>query len=277
MKKLVFVTGMGRGIGRVIALKLAAEGYSVSGCARTLDELQETKKLSGGKINITTLDIRDYKSIENWMTKECQATDATPWGLVTAAGIHGPVGTLIENSWEDWQNAVDINLFGTVMSVKIFTEILTEKKLPGRIVLLSGGGATKPIPNVSSYCATKAGVVRFGETVAKELRPFNITVNSIAPGAVNTKLTEEILNAGPEKAGKEFYDNTVKQIKQGGANPEISAELVSYLFGPKGGVVTGKLIASLWDEWANFHEWADKLDKSEIYTLRRILPEDRLS
>jgi NAD(P)-dependent dehydrogenase (short-subunit alcohol dehydrogenase family) len=275
MKKLVFVTGAGRGIGRVIALKLAAEGYLVSGCARTMDELDETKKLSGDKINVTALDIRNYSAIEKWMTKEIQNSGATPWGLVTAAGVHGPVGPFMDNSWEDWKNAVDINLHGTVMSVKIFTKYLAEHKLPGRIVLLSGGGATKPIPNVSSYCATKAGVVRFGETVAQELRTHNITVNSIAPGAVNTKLTEEILKAGPDKAGHEFYEKTVKQMKEGGANPEISANLVSYLFGDQGGQVTGKLIASLWDEWDKFHEWADKLDKSEIYTLRRILPEDR--
>ena len=81
----------------------------------------------------------------------------------------------------------------------------------GKIIILSGGGATKPMPYLSAYAASKAGVVRFAETLAEEVKDFNIDVNTVAPGALNTRLLDEVLAAGPEKVGKAFYEQSLKQ------------------------------------------------------------------
>lgn len=273
-KKLIYVTGAGRGIGRAISIKLAQEGYLVTGCARSMDELEETKKLTHDKMRIASVDVKDQSALKKWFESElaqAEKSEAIPWGLVTAAGIYGPIGPFIENSWENWKEGIDINLYGTALACRIFAQILIGKKLPGRIVLMSGGGATQPLPRFTNYCASKAAVVRFGETLAHELVEHHITVNSIAPGAVNTKLTDELIQAGPEKAGKIMYEKALKQKEEGGANPEKAGDLAAYFFSDKGANTTGRLISAIWDPWQNLN-----LDpKSDIYTLRRITPEDR--
>jgi NAD(P)-dependent dehydrogenase (short-subunit alcohol dehydrogenase family) len=275
LKQLVYVTGAGRGIGQTIAVHLANQGYSVSGCARSMTQLEETQKLSGGKIRIASVDVTNPGVLKRWIDQEAAQPDTVPHGLVTAAGIYGPIGPFLENSWEDWKQGIEINLYGTTLAVRFFSEAVIKRKTPGRIVMMSGGGATKPIPNFTNYCASKAAVVRFGETIAHELKPHHITINAIAPGSVNTKLTDDLLKAGPQKAGKEMYEIAMKQKETGGTSPMKAAELTAYLMKKEAGDVTGKLLAALWDPWSSLHEMADKLNRSDIYTLRRIIPEDR--
>ena len=249
--------------------------YIVCGCSRTLAELEKTKTLSNGKLRVTTLDVTNFKAVEAWLNDEISQTKATPWGLVTAAGIYGPIGPFVENSFDDWKKAVEINVFGTALLVKLFAQKLISKNLEGRIVLLSGGGATQPQPNFSSYGACKASVVRFGETMAHELKEHKITVNSVAPGAVNTKFTEDLLKAGPDKVGVETYEKVLKQKESGGTSPDKAAALCTYLLSEKAKNITGRLISAVWDPWATLHAKADELSKTDIYTLRRIIPEDR--
>jgi NAD(P)-dependent dehydrogenase (short-subunit alcohol dehydrogenase family) len=275
MKKLVFVTGAGRGIGQAIALKLADEGFSVSGCSRTLSQLEDTKEKSQNKIRVASINVADGDAVKKWMGTELKETGATPWGLVSAAGVYGPIGSFIENSWDDWKAAMEINMYGTALACKYFAQILIEKKIPGSIVLLSGGGATQPLPRFSSYGACKSAVVRFGETLAYELKPHHITVNSIAPGAVNTKLTDDLIKAGPDKVGKEMYEKALKQKESGGTTPDKAAALAAYLLSEKANTITGRLLSAVWDPWPTLHDRSDELEKSDIYTLRRIVPEDR--
>ncbi|MFN8568394.1 MAG: SDR family NAD(P)-dependent oxidoreductase [Kouleothrix sp.] len=101
----------------------------------------------------------------------------------------------------------------------------------GKIVNLSGGGATAPLPRISAYAASKAAVVRLTETFAEELRDAHIDVNAIAPGALNTRLLDEVLAAGPAKVGQDFYDRAVKQHDQGGAPLEKGAALAVFRLG----------------------------------------------
>ena len=267
-KKLVFVTGAGRGIGRAIALHLASQ-YVVSGCARSTAELESAAQESGGRIRASHVDVTSLEQQQEWMRREVSETGAEPWGLVTAAGIYGPIGPFLENDLAEWRQGMDINLYGTMYSVKAFASMLVSAKLPGRIVLLSGGGATKPMPNFSNYCASKAAVVRWGETVALELIEHGITVNSLAPGAINTKLTQEVLAAGPGKAGRAMYEGARKQAEEGGQDPRRAAELVAYLLGPDAARVNARLISAIWDPWSELHV-GDRLKSPDLYTLRRV-------
>jgi 3-oxoacyl-[acyl-carrier protein] reductase len=145
----------------------------------------------------------------------------------------------------------------------------------GKIVVLSGGGATNPLPNISSYAASKAAVVRLMETLAEELRPHHVDVNAIAPGALATRLVDEVLAAGPEKVGSAFFEKN-KQWKEKGATPlELGARLAVYLASPESDGITGRLISAQWDPWATLQQHREELAKSDIYCLRRIVPEDR--
>jgi 3-oxoacyl-[acyl-carrier protein] reductase len=131
------------------------------------------------------------------------------------------------------------------------------------------------LPRLSAYAASKAAVVRLTETLAEELREFSIDLNAIAPGALNTRLLDEILNAGPDAVGKEFYQKSLKQRDSGGVPPDKAARLCVYLASEISYGITGKLISAQWDPWENLHEFREQLANSDIYTLRRIVPEDR--
>jgi NAD(P)-dependent dehydrogenase (short-subunit alcohol dehydrogenase family) len=145
----------------------------------------------------------------------------------------------------------------------------------GKIVNLSGGGATSPMPRISAYAASKAAVVRLTETLAEETMDCGIDVNAVAPGALNTRLLDEVLTAGPESVGASFYARAVKQREQGGAPLEKGTDLCVYLLSAASDGITGRLISAVWDPWQDLGSHLEELRKTDIYTLRRIVPADR--
>jgi NAD(P)-dependent dehydrogenase (short-subunit alcohol dehydrogenase family) len=143
----------------------------------------------------------------------------------------------------------------------------------GCIVNFSGGGATAPLARFSAYAASKAAVVRLSETLAEECREFNIRVNAIAPGAVDTSLQDAVLAAG-ERAG-DLLERIARLRKsgEGGVPPELAAELTVFLASDASRGLTGKLIAAPHDGW---QQWdgakIDELNASAWLTLRRLDP-----
>ena len=131
------------------------------------------------------------------------------------------------------------------------------------------------MPRISAYAVSKAAVIRIVETLAEEVRDNHIDVNAIAPGALNTRMLDEILDAGPEKVGRAFYERSVKQRESGGAPLEKGAELAVFLGSSLSDGITGKLISAIWDPWSSFREHLDELSSTDVYTLRRIVPKDR--
>jgi NAD(P)-dependent dehydrogenase (short-subunit alcohol dehydrogenase family) len=117
--------------------------------------------------------------------------------------------------------------------------------------------------------------VRFTETIAEENRDTAIEINAIAPGALNTRLLDEVLAAGPEKVGVPFYQKALSQKKDGGAPLSAGAKLCAYLLSGQSDGITGKLISAIWDPWESFSSHRDDLNRSDVYTLRRILPKER--
>lgn len=194
--------------------------------------------------------------------------------LVNNAGIYGPIGQVEDNDWSEWARAMEVNLFGTVLMCRAVLPHL-RKIGYGKIINLSGGGATAPLPNFSAYAASKAAVVRFTETLAEEVRGDHIDVNAVAPGALNTRLLDQVLEAGPERVGAAFYERSLKQREQGGAPLDKGAALVAFLASGSSDGITGRLLSAIWDDWAHLPAWQQNLAKSDIYTLRRIVPEDR--
>ena len=93
--------------------------------------------------------------------------------------------------------------------------------------------------------------MRYVETLAEEVREFNIDVNAVAPGALNTRMLDEIIQAGPEKVGSSFYKKSLKQKETGGAPLTVSADLIVFLGSDESNGITGKLISAMWDNWKN--------------------------
>jgi 3-oxoacyl-[acyl-carrier protein] reductase len=144
----------------------------------------------------------------------------------------------------------------------------------GKIINLSGGGATNPLPGISAYAASKAASVRFTETLALELKPFGIDVNAMAPGALATRMMDQLLNARPAVAGNAFMERMQKLKDSGGTPLSVGAKCCVWLASEASNGITGKLVAAQWDPYEAFPEHAAELE-SDIYTLRRIVPKDR--
>ncbi len=275
------ITGASQGLGRVIAQRFVAAGASVVICARdaqvlaeSTDALRATTVQPGQRIVAQACDVADEAAVERLFALADAEFDGPLHVLVNNAGIYGPKGPTDEVDLAEWRQCVEINLFGTLLPCRSAMRRFKRSGY-GKIVNLSGGGATNPMPNVSAYASTKAAVVRLTETLAGELQPFGVDVNAVAPGALNTRLLDEILAAGPEKVGEKFYAQSLKQAREGGVPMELGADLCVYLASAQSDGVTGKLLSAKWDPWSTLHERKAELDATDIYALRRIVPEDR--
>jgi 3-oxoacyl-[acyl-carrier protein] reductase len=275
----VLVTGASQGFGLAVAERCLAEGADVAVCARSRETIEKAaaalraKAGPGRRVVAAAVDVSDAAAVGAFVadaTRELGGLD----GLVNNAGIYGPKGAIEDVDWAEWRRAIEINLFGTILPCRAVLPAFRARGR-GKIVNLSGGGATAPMPRLSAYATSKAAVVRFTETLAEELRGAGIDVNAVAPGALNTRLLDEVLAAGPDKVGRAFYDRAVKQKADGGAPLEKGAALCAFLLSSESDGITGKLLSAVWDPWADLPGRRAELEKSDIYTLRRIVPKDR--
>jgi NAD(P)-dependent dehydrogenase (short-subunit alcohol dehydrogenase family) len=276
---IALVTGASQGLGRTIAEEFVREGAHVVICARDGKLIESTGKdlerLASADQRILTgvCDVSSAEQVEalfDEISRRLGAVDV----LVNNAGIYGPKGPSDTVDFGSWRRAIEINLYGTFLPARLAIRHMKQKGR-GKIVNLSGGGATSPMPRISAYAASKAAVVRLTETLAEELREFSIDVNAVAPGALNTRLLDEVLEAGPDTVGNAFFEKALKQRDSGGVPLEKAARLCVYLASSESDGITGKLISAQWDPWENLHEFREQIDKSDVYTLRRIVPEDR--
>ncbi len=271
--KSAIVTGAGRGIGQAIAFRFAQEGARLLIAARTESELQHTVReieRAGGCADYLAANVSERADVAR-VVERALARDGHIDILVNCAGVYGPIGPLAEIDVGAWIKAVQVNLFGTFMMCRAVLPNMIERR-HGKIINFSGGGAASPLPRFSAYGVSKAAVVRLTETLAQEVKEFNIQVNAIAPGAVDTRLQDAVLAAG-EKAGD--IAGTMKRLREtgeGGVKPEVPAQLALFLASDESDGLTGKLISAPHDPW---HEWgakAEELSASPMYTLRRMDP-----
>jgi NAD(P)-dependent dehydrogenase (short-subunit alcohol dehydrogenase family) len=278
-KLIVLVTGASQGLGRKIAEEFVREGAHVAICARDGKLIEsagkELERLASAdqRILTGTCDVSLARQVET-LFGEIERRLGVVDVLVNNAGVYGPKGASDTVDFTDWRRAIEINLFGTFLPSRLAIRHMKQKGR-GKIINLSGGGATSPMPRISAYAASKAAVVRLTETLAEEWREFSIDVNAVAPGALNTRLLDEILEAGPDAVGEAFFEKALKQRDSGGVPLEKAARLCAFLASSESDGITGKLISAQWDPWENLHKFREQLAQSDIYTLRRIVPEDR--
>jgi len=272
------ITGASMGLGAAIAEEFLKAGAAVLLCARSAAELDaQVERLSkahpAARIARALADVANARQVDalfDAAQKELGGLDI----VVNNAGVYGPMGTIDAVDWDDWVQAININLMGTVYCCRKAVEALKPKRA-GKIINISGGGATNPLPGISAYAASKAGVVRFTETLALEVQEFGIDVNAVAPGALATRLTDQLLEAGPDRVGKALHARMAKLKQEGGTPLHVGASLCVYLASRESDGVTGRLIAAQWDPWPFDQPIKQELKASDIYTLRRIVPAER--
>jgi NAD(P)-dependent dehydrogenase (short-subunit alcohol dehydrogenase family) len=272
------ITGASQGLGLEIARAYLAAGANVFLCARDGDALADAAAglaadaADGAAIGCRAADVSDRDAVASLVDAAVTRFPGLSI-LVSNAGVYGPKGAIDTVDWGEWVRALEINLF---CSVLVAREIIPQLRAvgSGKIIQLSGGGATQPLEGLSSYAASKSAVVRFMETLALELAGDHVDVNSIAPGAMNTRMLDELLAAGPDAVGEAFYAKALQQRDSGGTSPQKGAELAVWLGSAASDGITGKLLSAVWDPYREFDAHRDDLD-TDIYTLRRIVPGDR--
>ena len=275
--RAAIVTGGSHGLGLEIARTYLAAGARVLVCARDPDGLEraraELESVARGSVETAAGDVSQPDSVDAVVAHALDRFSRVDV-LVNNAGVYGPKGAIEDVAWDDWAEAIRVNLFGSVLCCRAVLPHFRANGY-GKIVQLSGGGATSPLPRLSAYAASKAAVVRFAETLAEEVRGTGIDVNAIAPGALNTRLLDEVLEAGPERVGDAFYERALEQQAAGGTPLDLPARLAMFLASSASDGITGKLISAPWDPWDEFPAHAEDLGETDIYTMRRIVPADR--
>jgi NAD(P)-dependent dehydrogenase (short-subunit alcohol dehydrogenase family) len=243
--RTVVLTGASRGIGAVVARELAGLGARLVLVARDAAALEAVRgSLPGGPHRAAALDVADEAA---WSRLAGDLGDGPVHGLVTAAGILGPVGPVGTWTLDAFRRTFDVNVAGTLLPIAALLEPLRAAR--GSVVTFSGGGATAPLPRFDGYAASKTALVRLAENLAVELAADGVRVNSVAPGFVATDIHLSTLEAGPELAGTEYFERTRRDVAAGGDPPELAAELTTFLLSDDAEGITGRLISARWDPW----------------------------
>ena len=257
------LTGSSTGIGKFLADALVSKGHGVCRIARSAQE--------GFSMRCDVSKWSDLESAARQVSQKWKSVDA----LICCAGIQNPIGAAMELDPAAWRNALAVNLDGTFFSIRAFYPLLRKSPQRAKVICFSGGGSTSPRPNFAAYGVSKTGVVRLVETLATEWRNQALDINAVAPGAIFTKMTEQVLASGATGAGKKEFEQASKLPRENSVALEKVFSLVEFLLSEKSNGISGRLLSAPWDPWPELDKHRDELAASDIYTLRRIVPEDR--
>jgi 3-oxoacyl-[acyl-carrier protein] reductase len=267
----LLLTGSSTGIGRSLAERLLGRGHQVWGLARS-DQGDFAAQNPG--FRASRCDLAEWSQVSAAAAEVARAWDSLD-GVVACAGVQGEIGPALTADPEKWSATVRANLDGTYFTLRAFAPLLARAPRRAKVVCFSGGGATKSRPHFSAYGAAKTAIVRLVETIAEEERSRPFDINVLAPGAINTRLTEEVLALGPSVVGAAEYAAAQKQKATGGGSLPQALDCIEWLLSPASDGISGRLIAAPWDPWRTLGARAAELAGSDIYTLRRLTPEDR--
>jgi 3-oxoacyl-[acyl-carrier protein] reductase len=259
----IAITGSSSGIGQFLANSLAGKGHEICRLARSPQ----------GGFSFQC-DVGDWNAVES-CAKRISATWSSLDALICCAGIQEPIGPAMEIDPLAWRTNLAVNLDGTFFTIRAFYPLLKKSSSRAKVICFSGGGSTGPRPNFAAYGVAKTGVVRLVEMLASEWAGNPPDINAIAPGAIFTKMTEEVLARGEKLSGAKEFESAQKLSRDNNAKLTKVLSLVETLLSPASDGISGKLISAPWDPWQYLPALREELMRSDIYTLRRIVPEDR--
>lgn len=235
-EQVALVTGASRGIGRAIAVRLAACGAKVACVARSQAGLEGTLQAireAGGTAEGFAGDVGKVEDVQR-IVAEVEAKFGAVHVLVNNAGITKD-GLMLRMEDDAWRDVIETNLSSAFYFCRAVGMLMMRQRY-GRIVNISSVSGLMGNPGQANYSASKAGLIGFTRTIARELAGRNITVNAVAPGFITTDMT----NVLPDKIKTEVKERVpVKRLGE----PEDIADLVCYLSGPGASYVTGQVIA----------------------------------
>ncbi len=234
--KVAIVTGSGSGIGQSIAIRLGSEGAAVVIDYRNhLEGAQDTRnkiQAAGGKAILVQADVTKIADVQNLVEQAWQQLGGCDI-LVNNAGVERH-NAFVDSTEEDYDLVLATNLKGPYFLTQRFAQKLIAAKKPGRVINISSVHEDMVFPNFASYCAAKGGMRMLMRDLAVELGPVGITVNDVAPGAINTPINASLL------ADKPKLDALLNNIPLGRlGTPEEVAALVAFLASDEAAYVTG--------------------------------------
>lgn len=271
----IVITGTRTGIGQSLARHCGRAGHEVWGLSRQ-PQTEFQSECEAGKISFRSspCDVAVWEQVAAFREEAGRVWPHLD-ALICCAGAQAPIGPAMGLDPQAWSRNIRLNLDGTFYCIRALHDLLARAPRRAKIVCFSGGGATGPRPNFSAYACAKTAIVRLVETLASEWSGQPFDINALAPGAINTNMTEEVLGLGSAVVGEKEYAQAVKQKAAGGASLDKVAGVVDFLLSPGSDGITGKLLSAPWDPWPALGGHREELAQSDVYCLRRIVPEDR--
>lgn len=245
--RVALVAAASKGLGRAVAERLAREGMKLAICARSPDTLERTaaeiQEQTGAEVLAVPADVAKPEDVESFVSQAVERFGRLDV-LVTNAGGPKP-GDFFDLSDQDWEAAFQLTLMS---AVRLCREAIPhmQKQRWGRIVHITSVSVKQPLEHLLLSNSLRLAVIGLSKHLARELAPYNITVNSVCPGSVLTERVEQLLRAEAEKQGLSFEEAKqarLKQIPLGRfGKPEELADVVAFLASERAGFVTGTAV-----------------------------------
>lgn len=269
----VVVVGASRGLGSSVVDHFAKSGWRVSFGARNVSEIKRKQQelLSMGyHSHGSFVDVDKHQSVRDFFD-ECKSSFGEIHSVIHLSATNLPFGKIYEVNPEEWVGTIRTNLFGAFYVLRE-SVLHMLKNNGGDIVVLSGGGATSPMPTMSAYAASKSALVRLVETVAIEVQSSNIRVNALAPGIMKTTMLTDVLKAGSQVVDENIVKRMV-EVRDSGEDSQLEAiRCIEFLLTNKIPELSGLLVSAKWDPWEDWMSSETNDFTNPLYRIRRVVP-----